>query len=83
DAAVALGCSVDLVPTTYRSLCVDVGLGRAARRLDFEPVIDDIAATMIAVENQPMLHNNARAVDDDDRRMLATRTVDVWQRLLP
>ena len=36
---------------------------------------------MNAVENQPMLNNNARAVSDDERRMLAERTVEVWHGL--
>jgi hypothetical protein len=36
---------------------------------------------MDAVENQPMLRNNARSVYDDDREMLAARTVDVWHSL--
>lgn len=81
EAATALECSVDLVPTTYRSLCVEVGLAAAGRGLVISPSCDDIAATMIAVENQPMLDNNARAVSDDDRIMLARRTVDVWHRL--
>ncbi len=36
---------------------------------------------MNAVENQPMLHNNARQVDETDRDMLARRTVETWQRL--
>lgn len=82
DAAAALDCAVDLIPTTYRTLCVEVGLARAAAGVDIRPSIGEIAATMIAVENQPMLHNNARVVGDDDRSMLARRTVDLWQRLI-
>jgi hypothetical protein len=44
---------------------------------------DKIAATMNSAENQPMLHNNARQVDEGDRAMLARRTVETWQGLRP
>jgi hypothetical protein len=36
---------------------------------------------MAAPENQPMLNNNARPIDDEARLMLAARTVDVWDRM--
>jgi hypothetical protein len=36
---------------------------------------------MNAPENQPMLHNNARAVSDADRLELAKQTVLAWHRI--
>jgi hypothetical protein len=49
--------------------------------LDVKMSVDDVAATMNAVENQPMLNNNARAVSEADRSMLAERTVEMWHLL--
>ena len=43
--------------------------------------VDAVADAMVAPENQPMLRNNARPVDDESRTMLAGRTVAVWNEL--
>ena len=83
DAAVALGCAVEEIADTFAGLCVDTGLGAAISSRDIGLSVDEIESTMNAVENQPMLHNNSRTVDDDERRMLAERTVAVWHGLRP
>lgn len=80
DAATALSTDVAQIPTVFKRLCDDVGL-RGALGADVLMSVDEIASTMYAVENQPMLNNNARAVSDDERRMLAERTVQVWHGL--
>jgi hypothetical protein len=78
DAATALDSTVDGVPAAFALLCTESGFGTARSRIDANFVADDIAATMVAVENQPMLHNNARPVSEADRRQLAERTAGVW-----
>jgi len=83
DAATALGCAVDEVAAVFDTLCSETGLGAAAASVDAAMLAGDIATTMIAIENQPMLVNNAREVGDDDREMLARRTVEVWHGLHP
>jgi alcohol dehydrogenase len=83
DAAAAWNCSADAVPDAYRRFCGDVELATAVAPLDAQLDPQTVATTMIAVENQPMLHNNARRVDDDDRMLLAEATRAVWQRLRP
>jgi alcohol dehydrogenase class IV len=80
DAATALSADVEQIPAVFKGLCHDVGLRRALGA-DVSMLVDEIASTMYAVENQPMLNNNARAVSADDRRMLAERTVHVWHGL--
>ena len=65
----------------FATLCVAAGMAAAMTGLDKNLSVDDIADTMNAVENQPMLNNNARIIADSDRSMLAERTVDVWHRL--
>jgi alcohol dehydrogenase class IV len=80
DAAIALATDVERIPAAFNDLCDDVGL-RGALRADVPMSVDEIASTMYAVENQPMLNNNARAVSDDERRMLAERTVEIWHGL--
>jgi len=80
DAAAALSTDVEQIPTAFMALCGDVGL-RSALGADVSMSVDEIASTMYAVENQPMLNNNARVVKDDERRMLAERTVQVWHGL--
>jgi alcohol dehydrogenase len=80
-AATAMECDVDAIAGVFAQLCVDAGLGAAMSSRDVGMSVDEIAATMNAVENQPMLHNNARAVDDDDRHALAEHTVGVWHGL--
>ena len=80
DAAIALATDVEEIPSVFNGLCNDVGL-RSALRTDVPMTVAEIASTMYAVENQPMLNNNAREVSDDERRMLAERTVEVWHGL--
>ncbi len=65
----------------FATLCLSSGMSAAMSGLDPIMSVDDIASTMYAVENQPMLDNNARPVAEADRQLLAERTVDVWQRL--
>jgi alcohol dehydrogenase len=82
DAAAALGCSVDGVPHTLATLFRQTDMQSVVHALP-APAFDlaALADVMAAPENQPMLHNNARAVDDDARAMLAGRTVEVWHEL--
>ena len=80
DAAIALSTGVDQIPTVFERLCEEVGLRRALGA-DVSMSVDEIASTMYAVENQPMLDNNSRSVSDDERRMLAERTIQVWRGL--
>ena len=56
-------------------------LAAATCAVDVGMSVDEIALTMNAVENQPMLHNNARGGERRRSRMLAERTVDVWHGL--
>ena len=81
DVATALGCRVEEIAGVFAGLCVDTGLRAAIGEAEVTMNPDDISATMTAVENQPMLDNNARPVGEADRGMLARRTVEVWQRL--
>ncbi len=43
--------------------------------------VDDLADTMVAVENQPMYDNNCRHADDAERRELAAATLRLWDEL--
>ena len=81
DTARALGCATDEIAEVFARLCIESGLRAATVALEPTMAADDIAVAMNAVENQPMLHNSARQVDEADRDMLARRTVEVWQRL--
>ena len=81
DAAGALGCRVDEVPAMFATLCNASGMAAAMVSLDATMVAEDVAATMNAVENQPMLHNNARPVTETERNVLAERTVEMWHLL--
>jgi alcohol dehydrogenase len=81
DAAVALGCRVDGVPAMFATLCNASGMAAAMVGLDATLVAQDVAATMNAVENQPMLNNNARPVTETDHGVLAERTVEMWHLL--
>jgi alcohol dehydrogenase len=81
DAATAMACEVDAIANTFAALCDDCGLRSATGPVDVTLSVDDIAVTMNAVENQPMLNNNARNVNDEDRGMLAERTIEVWHGL--
>jgi hypothetical protein len=80
-AATAMSCGIEEIADVFASLCADVGLAAATSSRDVAMHVDEIATRMNAIENQPMLHNNARVVSDDDRQMLAVRTVDVWHGL--
>src|SRR5205085_839128 len=60
DAASAMDCDVDAVADVFARLCVDAGLDEAIGSRDVGMSVDDIAATMNHVENQPMLQNNSR-----------------------
>ena len=71
------------IADVFEQLCVDAGLRAATSTRDVGMSVAEIATTMNAIENQPMLHNNAREVNDDDRSMLAGRIVDVWHGLRP
>jgi alcohol dehydrogenase class IV len=81
DASTALDCRVDEIPAIFATLCIAAGMAAAMTGLDKQLSVDDIADTMNAVENQPMLLNNARPIAEMDRAMLAERTFDVWHRL--
>jgi alcohol dehydrogenase class IV len=81
DAATAMACEVDAIANTFAALCDDCGLRAATGPVDVTMSVDDIAVSMNAVENQPMLNNNARMVNDEDRGMLAERTIEVWHGL--
>jgi alcohol dehydrogenase class IV len=81
EAAAALNCDVEDIPDVFATLCDQTRLSDAIGSVDIVMSVDEIAVTMHAVENQPMLDNNARSVGDDDRHMLAERTIEVWNAL--
>ncbi len=81
DVAAGMGCDLDDIPNVFAALCDDTGLRAATAPIAADVSVDEIAVTMNAVENQPMLVNNARRIGDDDRRMLAQRAVEVWHGL--
>ena len=81
-AAVAFDGSVADVPRVLRDLFAATKFAQVVGRLP-EHHLDAgaIAETMVAVENQPMVSNNCRVPDDDERRQLAAATVEAWHRL--
>jgi alcohol dehydrogenase class IV len=82
DAAAALDRSVDELPDCLARLSRATGLGAVAAAVPCDPIdAGALAATMAAPENQPMLQNNARHVDDEARMMLAASTVITWGSL--
>jgi alcohol dehydrogenase class IV len=92
DAADALGCGVDAVPETLQRLFERTGMAGVVKAIAANAVAAGtpeespfdataIADSMNAIENQPMLGNNARVVDDDARHLLAARTVGLWNEL--
>jgi hypothetical protein len=83
DVAAAWNRAPDTIARAYTDLCSTVQLAEAMATLDIRIDPELVATTMIAPENQPMLHNNARLVDDSARVMLAEATLSVWQRLRP
>ena len=81
-AASALGTSVADVPKVLRDLFTASRFPTVLARMpDLDLDARTIADVMIAVENQPMVANNSRVPDDDERLMLASLTVDSWRRL--
>jgi alcohol dehydrogenase class IV len=79
DAAAVFGVSPRDLPAAFKTLLEAARFADAARALpDAALDANAISETMIAIENQPMVHNNARAVGDADRLELAQRTVEVW-----
>ncbi|MGD9996480.1 MAG: iron-containing alcohol dehydrogenase [Ilumatobacteraceae bacterium] len=82
DAAAALDRSGDELPDCLARLSRATGLGAVAAAVPCDPIdAGALAATMAAPENQPMLQNNARHVDDEARMMLAASTVITWGSL--
>ncbi len=80
DAADAFGATPQNLPVALKQLLEDTKFANAVRALP-DAVLDAnaISQTMVAIENQPMLNNNARSVGDADRLELARRTVEVWK----
>ena len=77
--AAALGCSVADVPARVDQLLDECRFAAVVRRVGpLEVDADSLAAAMIADENRPMYGNNCRLASDDDRRLLAERTLRRW-----
>ncbi len=81
DSAAALDCRIDEIPAMFSTLCNATGMAAAMVGLDAILAVDEIADSMYAAENQPMLTNNARTVNESDRSLLAARTVEMWNLL--
>jgi alcohol dehydrogenase len=82
DAADVFHVKPTDLPTAFKKLLEDSHFVDAVRPLkDVSMDANAIAETMNAVENQPMLQNNARTVSDADRLELAKQTVLSWQRI--
>jgi alcohol dehydrogenase len=70
------------LPTAFKKLLEECHFIDAVRALkDVSMDANAISDTMNALENQPMLNNNARAVSDADRLELAKQTVLAWHRI--
>jgi alcohol dehydrogenase class IV len=83
DAAAALDGSVDELPGHLARLGLATGLSGVVAAVRCDPIdAGELAMTMAAPENQPMLQNNARQVDDEARMMLAAGTVITWGSLM-
>jgi alcohol dehydrogenase class IV len=83
DAAAALDRPVDELPGCLARLGRSIGLSDVVAGTRCDPIdAGALAITMAAPENQPMLQNNARKVDDDARMMLAASTVVTWGSLM-
>jgi len=81
-AASALNASPGDVPAVVRDLFAASRFPAVvARMTDVELDASAIAEVMVATENQPMVANNSRLPGDDERLMLAERTVESWRRL--
>ena len=82
DAADLFHVKPQDLPTAFKKLLEESHFIDAVRTLkDVNMDANAIAETMNAPENQPMLHNNARAVSDADRLELAKATVLTWHRI--
>jgi alcohol dehydrogenase class IV len=82
DAAAALDRPVDELPACLARLGRATGLEGVVAGVQCGTIdAGALAMTMAAPENQPMLHNNARHVDDESRMMLAASTVITWGSL--
>ncbi len=71
------------LPALFDRLATDVGVHGVAR--SFGPLAlttAELAAVMVAEENQPMFANNARPAGASDRDLLAERTLQVWSDYL-
>ena len=78
----ALGRDATELPDVLSELFAATSFDRAVRHAP-NVVFDagDIAAMMVAPENEPMLRNNCVVPDAADRLELAARTVDRWRVL--
>jgi alcohol dehydrogenase len=82
DAADVFHVKPHDLPTAFKKLLEDSHFVDAIRVMkDISMDANAIAETMNAPENQPMLHNNARAVSDTERLELAKQTVLAWHRI--
>ena len=80
--AAAVGVPASALGDAYRALleaCDFASVVAQVGPLLVDP--DELADTMIAVENRPMYDNNCRTIDDDARRALAANTVRLWHEL--
>jgi alcohol dehydrogenase class IV len=77
--AAALGCLVADLPARVDELLDSCGFAAVVRRAGPLRIgADALAAAMIAEENRPMLDNNCRLADGDDREFLAETTLRRW-----
>lgn len=83
SVAKAVGVPVTALGDAYRRLLEACGFASVVAGLG--PLLvgsDDLADTMIAVENQPMYDNNCRPADDAARSQLAGATLHTWDELV-
>ena len=77
--ALAFGVSVPELPAAFSALLDATGLNEAVRRAPAAALDPrEIACTMLALENMPMLNNNARVASEAEALVLAERTVQLW-----
>jgi alcohol dehydrogenase class IV len=80
--AASVGEPVAAIPDRYAALLAAANLPAAIRRVGPLPLsVDDLAETMVAEENLPMLTNSSRVPSDGDRRFLAEATLALWDEL--
>lgn len=83
SVATAVGVPVTALGEAYRELLEACEFASAVSRVGPLAVAPNaLAATMIAIENQPMYDNNCRTVDDSARRDLATATLTLWDVMI-